>query len=196
MPGKGPGRPEQEQGCWYHWGWATPNGRPNLLRYCQSLGSATVAPSSGLLALLVHSYWPPFSVRDSCFQRPSLESLLNNIIREAAVSSVVRHTAVACLPAVAQQLPSSCPGQLPMAEWFEHNTDIIQRIQIHVLTYFFPMKADRSPFSAQEVRSVVLPQEVRSIVLHCFCPTSQHVSCNAVLCRPLPVAVCSTTKSL
>ena len=74
-----------------------------------------------------------------------------------------------------------------MAGGFEHNNDKRQRIQIHVHTYFFPMKADRSPFSAQEVRSVALLQEVRSIVLHCFCPTSQHVSCNAVLYREVTV---------
>ena len=132
---------------------------------------------------LVHSYWPPFSVRDSFFQRPSLESLLNNIIREAAVSSAVPRHRRRRLPA-----PHSCPAIAPGSPWqpmaggFEHNNDKRQRIQIHVLTYFFPMKADRSPFSAQEVRSVALLQKVHSIVLHCFAPhrsTSLAMPCEA-----------------
>ena len=68
------------------------------------------------------------------------------------------------------QVPSNCPRQpmAAMAGGFEHNNDKRQRIQIHVLTYFFPMKADRSPFSAQEVRSVALLQKVHSILLHYF----------------------------
>ena len=146
---------------------------------------------------LVHSYWPPFSVRDSFFQRPSLESLLNNIIREAAVSSAVpRHRrrrlpAPHSCPAIAQQLPSNCPRQ-PMAGGFEHNNDKRQRIQIHVLTYFFPMKADRSPFSAQEVRSVALLQKVHSIVLHCFAPhrsTSLAMPCEASIATVVRPAI-------
>ncbi len=79
-----------------------------------------------------------------------------------------------------------------MAGGFEHNNDKRQRIQIHVLTYFFPMKADRSPFSAQEVRSVALLQKVHSIVLHCFAPhrsTSLAMPCEASIATVVRPAI-------
>ena len=186
LPGKGPRRHQQAQGFWYHWGWAPP-----MAVLQTTSASLNVAPTSAQA------------------QVPSGAQLLaplqcSRFILSETQSRIAfeqHHQGGSCLfccptaspPSIASppQLPSNCPRQ-PMAGGFEHNNDKRQRIQIHVLTYFFPMKADRSPFSAQEVRSVALLQKVHSIVLHCFAPhrsTSLAMPCEASIATVVRPAI-------
>ena len=120
LPGKGPGRPEQAQGFWYHWGWAP----PMAVLICFVIVSHSVPPRL-----------PPAPVSSGAQLLAPLQC--SRFILSETQSRIAfeqHHQGGSCLfcrptasppslasprscPAIAQQLPSNCPAVAPGSPW-------------------------------------------------------------------------------